>query len=177
MQWWKKWQNRPTGKKMRKTVFGIRPSAQCFILFGFGIGQEFSFRCIPNTNIYECWWSCCFFLDFILAETHRKIFVLLFVDNSMQIFKWFSLQIWEDVCRTYHIVTCLKKIYKNVTEQMTSNSVLAQIFLALWTLNPGATSSCSAVWIHAVRACIRKHNILQFIYQSFEAILRFQSSQ
>ncbi len=26
---------------MRKTVFGIRPSAQCFILFGFG--QEFSF--------------------------------------------------------------------------------------------------------------------------------------
>ncbi len=140
---------------MRKTVFGIRPSAQCFILFGFGIGQEFSFRCIPNTNIYECWWSCCFFLDFILAETHRKIFVLLFVDNSMQIFKWFSLQIWEDVCRTYHIVTCLKKIYKNVTEQMTSNSVLAQIFLALWTLNPGAASSCSAVWIHAVRACIR----------------------
>ncbi len=34
------------GEKMRKTMFGIRPSAQCFILFGFG--QEFSFRCIPN---------------------------------------------------------------------------------------------------------------------------------
>ncbi len=31
---------------MRKTVFGIRPLAQCFILFGFG--QEFSFWCIPN---------------------------------------------------------------------------------------------------------------------------------
>ncbi len=29
---------------------------------------------------------------------------------------------------THHIVTCL---YKNVTEQMTSNSVSAQIFLAL----------------------------------------------
>ncbi len=38
-----------------------------------------------------------------------------------------------------------KKANKNVTEQMTSNSVLAQIFLALWTLNPGAVSSCSAV--------------------------------
>ncbi len=32
-------------EKMWKTVFGIRPSDQCFILFGFG--QEFSFRCIP----------------------------------------------------------------------------------------------------------------------------------
>ncbi len=31
---------------MRKTVFGIRHSAQCFILFGFS--QEFSFRCIAN---------------------------------------------------------------------------------------------------------------------------------
>ncbi len=47
MQWRKKWQNRPSwGEKMRKNVFGIRPSAQCFILFGFG--QEFSFRCIPS---------------------------------------------------------------------------------------------------------------------------------
>ncbi len=34
---------------------------------------------------------------------------------------------------------------------------------ALWTLNPGAASSCSAVWIHAIRACFRKHNILWFI--------------
>ncbi len=38
-----------------------------------------------------------------------------------------------------------KKTNKNVTEQMMSNNVLAQIFLALWTLSPGATSSCSAV--------------------------------
>ncbi len=53
-----------------------------------------------------------------------------------------------------------KKTEKKITEQMTSNSVLAQIFLTLWTLNPGAASSCSAVWMHA----IRKHNILQFIY-------------
>ncbi len=41
------------GEKMRKTVFVIWPSAfaQCFILFGFG--QEFSFRCIPSTEIYS----------------------------------------------------------------------------------------------------------------------------
>ncbi len=38
-----------------------------------------------------------------------------------------------------------KNTNKNVTEQMTSNNVLAQMFLALWTLNPGAVSSCSAV--------------------------------
>ncbi len=31
-----------------------------------------------------------------------------------------------------------KKTNKNVTEQMTSNNVLAQIFLALWTLAPRA---------------------------------------
>ncbi len=59
---------------------------------------------------------------------------------------------------------------------MTSNNVSAQIFLALLTLNPGAASSCSAVGIHAIRACFRKHNILQFNYKSFEAIARFQSS-
>ncbi len=33
-----------------------------------------------------------------------------------------------------------------LNEQM-SNIVSAQNFLALWNLNPGATSSCSAVWI------------------------------
>ncbi len=59
-----------------------------------------------------------------------------------------------------------KKTNKNVTEQLTSNRVLAQIFLTLWTLSPGATSLCCAFWItlHAIHACIRKHNILQFIY-------------
>ncbi len=42
-----------------------------------------------------------------------------------------------------------------------SNSVLAQI-----SFLPGTTSSWNAFWIalHAIRACIRKHNILQFIY-------------
>ncbi len=48
-----------------------------------------------------------------------------------------------DACITLSHV--FKKNYKNVTEQMTSNNVLAQIFLALWTLNPGAASSCSTV--------------------------------
>ncbi len=32
---------------------------------------------------------------------------------------------------------CLVKIHKNVTEHLTSSTVSAQIFLALWTLNPG----------------------------------------
>ncbi len=44
---------------------------------------------------------------------------------------------------------------------MTSNSVLAQVFLVFWTLNHGTASSCSDVWIYV---CIGKHNILQFIY-------------
>ncbi len=39
-------------------------------------------------------------------------------------------------------------------------SVSAQNFLALWTLNTGAASSSSAVRIHAICACFRKHNIL-----------------
>ncbi len=69
-----------------------------------------------------------------------------------------------------------KKINKNFTEQLPSNIVSAQIFLMLWTLNAGAASSCSTFWIHALRACIWKHNILQFIYKSFKAISRFQSS-
>ncbi len=37
-----------------------------------------------------------------------------------------------------------KKTNKNVTEQLTSNNVLAQIFLVLWTLSPGAVSSSGA---------------------------------
>ncbi len=45
---------------------------------------------------------------FILAETRRKTSVLIFVDNSMQIFlRYISLRIWEDVYHTYHIVTRL----------------------------------------------------------------------
>ncbi len=69
----------------------------------------------------------------------------IYENLSTQIFKLFSLWIWKDVWRTHHIVTSLKN-YKNVTEQMMSNSVLAQIFLTLWTLNLGAVSQ-SAVWI------------------------------
>ncbi len=35
-----------------------------------------------------------------------------------------------------------KKRIKNVTEQLPSNSVLAQIFRVLWTLSPGAAACC-----------------------------------
>ncbi len=68
-----------------------------------------------------------------------------------------------------HISHCHMPLKNNktVTEQMTSNSVLAQVFLAFWTLNPGTASSCSDVWIPA---CIGKHNILQFIYWGYFAI-------
>ncbi len=45
---------------------------------------------------------------FILAETRKKTSVLLFVDNSMQIFlRYISLRILEDVYHTCHIVTRL----------------------------------------------------------------------
>ncbi len=58
-----------------------------------------------------------------------------------------------------------KKTNKNVTKQLMSNSVLAQIFLTLWILNPGAASSCSAVWITCMQFVhFWEHNILQFIY-------------
>ncbi len=102
---------------------------------------------------------------FILAETRRNQEDLSAYFYWQQIYKWFW-PVWEDVCRTYRIGTCLLKTNTNFTEQLPSNSVLAQIFLTLWTLNPGPASSCSAFWIalHAIRACIRKHNILQFIY-------------
>ncbi len=57
-----------------------------------------------------------------------------------QIYKWLSLRIWEDVCRTYHIVTCLVKIHKNVTEQLTSNTISAQIFPHALHFEPWLTS-------------------------------------
>ncbi len=63
---------------------------------------------------------------FILADICRNQEVLLFVDNSIQIFlRYISLRIWED-CHTYHIS---RRNYKN--EQMMSNGVSAQKFLAL----------------------------------------------
>ncbi len=77
---------------------------------------------------------------FILAETRRKTSVLLFVDNSMQISHYEFGKMF---------VTCitLSHAFKNNNnnEQMMSNSVSVQNFLTLWTLNPGAVSSCSAV--------------------------------
>ncbi len=79
---------------------------------------------------------------FILAEARRKTSVLLFIDSrfindSEEFGKMFVARI--------ALAHAFKKTNKDVTEQLTSNSVLEQIFLMLWTLNPGATSSCSAV--------------------------------
>ncbi len=87
----------------------------------------------------------------------RKTSVLLFVDSRFI----------NDSDEFGKIIgTCLYETNTNVTEQLTSNNVLAQIFLVLWTLSPGAVSSSGAFWIalHVIHACIRKHNILQFMY-------------
>ncbi len=90
----------------------------------------------------------------------RKTSVLLFVDDSMQIFlRYISLRIWEDVCHTP-----LKKIIKMSKWWV---SVSAQNLLTLWTLNPGATSSCSAVWIHAIRVCFRKQHSVVYLLIHF----------
>ncbi len=87
--------------------------------------------------------SCCFFSAFILAETRRKISVLLFVDNRFINDSHYEFgKIFVAHIALSH---AFKNVNKNVTEQLTSNSVSAQIFLTHWTLNPGAASSCSAV--------------------------------
>ncbi len=77
---------------------------------------------------------------FILAETRRKTSVLLFVDSrfindSDEFGKMFVTRI--------ALAHAFKKTDKNVTDQLTSNNVLEQIFLAFCTLNPDATS-CAA---------------------------------
>ncbi len=74
---------------------------------------------------------------FILAETGWKTSVLLFIDSrfindSDGFGKMFVARI--------ALAHAFKKTNTNFTEQLPSNSVLTQIFLALWTLNPGATS-------------------------------------
>ncbi len=88
---------------------------------------------------------------FILAETRRKTSVFIFVDNSMQIY----------------LITNLGRCLSHVSHCHTPLNKISKWWVsvsALWTFNPGAASSCSAVWIHAIRACFRKHNILSFIY-------------
>ncbi len=79
---------------------------------------------------------------FILAKTRRKTSVLPFIDSrfindSDEFGKMFFARI--------ALAHAFKKTKTNVTEQLTSNSVLAPIFLALWTLSPGAASLCSVV--------------------------------
>ncbi len=62
--------------------------------------------------------------------------MLLFVDNSRYL---------NDSHYVFGKMFVAGITLSRVTEQMTSNRVSAQIFLTLWTLNPGAASSCSAV--------------------------------
>ncbi len=113
------------------------------------------------------------FLSFYFGGNPQEELIASFCWQQ-QIYRWFSLRIWEDVCCSYHTVTCLVKIHKNVTEQLTSNNVSAQIFLALWTLaNKQIAPSYSTVRIPAICACIRKHNVLQFIYLLFKAFFDF----
>ncbi len=67
---------------------------------------------------------------FILAETHRKTSVLLFVDNI----RFINDSRYEFgkmfVARITLSHPCLVKLHKSVTEQLTSNTISAQIILA-----------------------------------------------
>ncbi len=72
---------------------------------------------------------------FIFAETRRKTSVLLFVDSR---FINDSDEFGKISVAHIAMAHAFKKTNKNVTEKLPSNSVLAQIFLALWTLVPRA---------------------------------------
>ncbi len=77
---------------------------------------------------------------FILAETRRKTSGLLFIDSR---FIKDSDEFGKVFFARIALAHAFKKTNINVTENLPSNSVLAQIFLTLWTLNPGAASLCS----------------------------------
>ncbi len=104
---------------------------------------------------------------FILAETIRK--------TSVQIYKWFSLRIWENfVSRITLSHPSIVKMYTNITEHLTCNTVSAQIFLMLWTLKPWQPrASCSTVWIHAICACLRKHNNVCYLFTNWLRQFRY----
>ncbi len=96
---------------------------------------------------------------FILVETRRKTSVLLFVDSR---FINDSDKFGKMFVACIALAHAFKKTNTNVTKQLRSNSVLVQIFLALWTLNCELVQRCLNN-LHATCACIRKHNILQFV--------------
>ncbi len=85
-----------------------------------------------------------FFLSFYFGRKPQGDLSASFCWQDLEMIKKFGKMFVARIALSH----AFKKIYKNVTERLTSNSVLAQIFLAVWTLNPGAASSCSAVWIH-----------------------------
>ncbi len=95
----------------------------------------------------------CFFSAFIFSENLSAYFCW-----QKHIDKLLSLhQYGKKFVAHITLSHAFKKINKNVTKQLRSNTVWAQIFLTLWTLIPGAASSCLCAYI-----C--KHNNLQFIY-------------
>ncbi len=103
------------------------------LLFYFILQNNIKITIITILNVHGA---------FILAETCRKTSVLLFVDNS---FLNDSDEFGNMFVARIALAHAFKKTNTNFTEQMLSNSDLAQIFLALWTLKPGAASLCSAV--------------------------------
>ncbi len=67
---------------------------------------------------------------------------------QQQIYKWFSLRIWEDVCCTYHIVTsmpCKKFIKMLLSNWRVTVTFQGRFFLrfGFWTLTP---RSCAALF-------------------------------
>ncbi len=77
------------------------------------------------------------FSAFILAKTRSASFF----DNNR--FINYSHYEFGKMFFIYHIVIFLAQIHKNVTEQLTNNTVSVQIFLALWIVrNQNACNSC-----------------------------------
>ncbi len=98
MQWRKNGKIGIHGEKMRKTVFGIWPSTQCFILFGFG--QEFSFWCIPTRYLFVAYYSYsihyiftnfALFLVFKLSGVHCC--ALAAISILKQLYRYWNCQI------------------------------------------------------------------------------------
>ncbi len=75
-------------------------------------------------------------------------------------------EFWKMFGARIALAHAFKKTNKHFTEQLTSNSVLAQISSRALDFKPWHRERVRRVWValHTIRACIRKHNILQFIY-------------
>ncbi len=92
---------------------------------------------------------------FILAETCRKTSVLRFVYSR---FRMILTSLGRCLSHVSHWHMPFKKTNKSVTEHLTSNSALGFETWCRELVQRCLNNS------HAICACIRKHNILQFIY-------------